>query len=93
MENKPDNIIYVGQKMPMNYVTAVLIQLNQPENKVVRIISRGKFISKVIDIVEIIKNRFVNDLKVELKTSSEQFTTKEGKNVRVSTIEAVVSKG
>lgn len=93
-ENK-DNIIFVGVKPFMNYVTGVVIQFqNKGQDKVI-ISARGKFISKAVDIVEIARRTFLKDenIKVEdIKISSEQFENKEGKRIFVSTIEITLAK-
>ncbi len=56
--------------------------------------ARGKFISRAVDIAEVTSKRFLKDQLVlkELKIDSEEFTNKEGKQVRVSTIEITLSK-
>lgn len=56
--------------------------------------ARGKFMSKAIDIEEVATKRFL-DNKVEItniKVDSEEFKNKEGKQVRVSTIEIFLKK-
>ena len=55
-----DHSIFIGGKPFMNYVTAVVMQFTtQGADKVV-IKSRGKFISKAVDIAEVVRNRFLN---------------------------------
>lgn len=95
MTEKPDdNIIYVGAKPFMNYVTGVVMQFTTQEAEQVLIKARGKFISKAVDIVEAASRRFlegqvnVNDIKI----GSEEFTNQEGRQVRVSTIEIFLKK-
>ena len=84
-----DNSIFVGEKPFMNYVTGVVIQFTTKGAKEVIVSARGKFISRAVDVVEVIRNRFLKD-QVEIKDikiASEEFTNKEGKDVRVSTID------
>ena len=56
--------------------------------------ARGKFISRAVDIAEVAAKRFlegqiaVKDIKID----SEEFENKEGKKVRVSTIEIGLTK-
>lgn len=73
----------------MNYVTGVVMQFTTKDAKEVIVKARGKFISRAVDIVEISVKRFLENqiLIKEVKTNSEEFTNKEGKQVRVSTIE------
>ncbi len=81
--------IFIGDKPLMSYVTAVVMQLtSQIANKVV-IKGRGKFISKAVDVAEVVRGRFLKD-KVnlgEIKIGSGDFTNRENKQIRVSTIE------
>ncbi len=89
-----DNVIFVGNKPFMNYVTSVVIQFTTKEVGEVIVKARGKFISRAVDIVEVARKRFLKD-QIRIKgitTDSEEFTTKEGKLVRVSTIEIVLEK-
>ena len=60
----------------------------------VNVKARGKFISRAVDVTEVAAKRFLQD-KIELKNikiDSEEFENKEGKNVRVSTIELTLGK-
>ena len=62
----------------------------QGANEVV-VKARGRFISRAVDIVEVSTKRFLEgQVKLKdngIKIDSEEFTNKEGKQVRVSTIE------
>ena len=55
----------------------------------VKVKARGKFISRAVDIVEVSAKRFLENLVEvkDIKIDSEEFENKEGKNVRVSSIE------
>ena len=94
MAKGEDYAIYIGGKPFMNYVTAVVMQFtSQGANKVV-IKSRGKFISRAVDVAEVVKSRFMKD-KVDvdnIKIDSEEFENKEGRKVRVSTLEITLIK-
>lgn len=93
-EKAEDYAIYVGGKPFMNYVTAVVMQFTAQGAKKVIIKSRGKFISRAVDVAEVVKSRFMKDkIKVEdIKIDSEEFENKEGKKVRVSTLEITLVK-
>jgi len=84
-----DNSIFVGNKPFMNYVTAVVMQFTTKNATEITIKARGKFISRAVDIAEVACNRFLQgQAKVgDIKISSEEFKNKEGKDVRVSSIE------
>lgn len=89
-----DNVIFIGNKPFMNYVTSVVIQFTTKEASEVVIKARGKFISRAVDVVEVARKRFLQD-QVKIRSvgfDSEEFTNKEGKLVRVSTIEIVLEK-
>ena len=73
----------------MNYVTGVVMQFTTQGAKSLMVKARGKFISRAVDIVEVVRNRFLADQVAikDIQVGSEQFENKEGKQVRVSTIE------
>ncbi|MBU0999608.1 DNA/RNA-binding protein AlbA [Patescibacteria group bacterium] len=78
----------------MIYVTGVVMQFTTQNTKEVMVKARGKFISRAVDIAEVASKRFLeNTIEVkDIKIDSEEFTNKEGKQVRVSTIEITLSK-
>ena len=96
MENKEiDNTVFIGSKPFMNYVTSVVMLFTTNKADSVTIKSRGKFISKAVDVSEIAKNKFLKELELEtkdIKIASEPFTTKEGKELSVSTMEITLVK-
>ncbi|MBI2135926.1 DNA-binding protein Alba [Candidatus Woesearchaeota archaeon] len=89
-----DNIIFVGGKPFMNYVTAVVMQFTTKNMEEVIVKARGKFISRAVDIVEVASKRFlegqigIKDIKID----SEEFKNDEGRQVRVSTIEVMLAR-
>ncbi|HIH24640.1 TPA: DNA-binding protein Alba [Candidatus Woesearchaeota archaeon] len=89
-----DNSIFVGEKPFMNYVTGVVIQFTTQGATEVVVKARGKFISRAVDIVEVVRHRFLQE-QVRIKDisiSSEEFKNKEGKDVRVSAIDITLEK-
>jgi len=56
--------VFVGKKSIMNYVLAVLTQFNVENVDKVVIKARGKAISKAVDVEEMVKNRFLPNVKV-----------------------------
>ena len=89
-----DNCIFIGMKSFMNYVTAVVMQFTTKQNDEVIIKARGKLISRAVDVAEVSVKRFLEG-QVELKDiaiNSEEFENKEGKQVRVSTIEITLNR-
>lgn len=96
--NEPgkDNVIFVGIKPFMNYVTGVVMQFQNKGQNEVFVSARGKFTSKAIDIVEVARRTFLKDENIQIKNisvSSEQFENKEGKRIFVSAIEIRLVKG
>lgn len=89
-----DNSVFIGNKPFMNYVTSVVMQFTTKNAPEVIVKARGKFISRAVDVSEVAAKRFL-DRQVEvkeIKIDSEEFENKEGKKVRVSTIEIVLKK-
>lgn len=89
-----DHSIFVGGKPFMNYVTGVVMQFTTKGADEVIIKARGKFISRAVDIVEVASKRFLEGQIAikDIKINSEEFENKEGKQVRVSTIEITLAK-
>lgn len=90
-----DNIIFVGIKPFMNYVTGVVMQFKNKGQDEVIVSARGKFISKAVDVVEVARRTFLREenIKVkDIKIASEQFENKEGKRIYVSSIDIILVK-
>jgi archaea-specific DNA-binding protein len=89
-----DNSIFVGEKPFMNYVTGVVIQFTTQGATEVIVKARGKFISRAVDVVEVVRNRFLQgSIRIkDIQIASEEFKNKEGKDVRVSTIDITLEK-
>lgn len=89
-----DNVVFVGNKAFMNYVTSVVMQFTTQNAQEVVVKARGKFISKAVDVVEVVRKRFLKD-QVDVSNisiDSEEFENKDGKKVRVSSIEITLKK-
>ena len=87
-----NNAVYVGKKNIMSYVLAVVTLFNKGAKEAV-IMSRGRSISKAVDIAEVTRNRFMPELKVgDIKIGTEEMTTKEGNKTNVSIIEITLKK-
>lgn len=94
-ENKNDNVVFVGTKPFMNYVTSVVMQFTTKNQKEVVVKARGKFISRAVDIVEVVTKRFLKDRNVDIKDikiDSEELENREGRKTNVSTIELTLVK-
>jgi DNA-binding protein len=89
-----DNSIFIGGKPFMNYVTGVVMQFTTKNEDEVIVKARGKFISRAVDVAEVVSKRFLLGQCVvkDIKIDSEEFENKEGRQVRVSTVEIVLGK-
>jgi len=89
-----DHTIFIGGKPFMNYVTGVVMQFTTQDAKEVIVKARGKFISKGVDVAEVVVKRFLEGQVeiTDIKIDSEEFKNKEDKQVRVSTIEIFLRK-
>ncbi|MEM2935290.1 MAG: DNA-binding protein Alba [Candidatus Thermoplasmatota archaeon] len=87
-----ENVVFVGNKPPMNYVLAAITQLNSGVSKVA-IKARGRAISRAVDVAEIVRRRFVPDAKIEdVKIFTEELTNEQGGKVNVSCIEIYLAR-
>ncbi len=87
-----ENTVFVGNKPSMNYVLAVVTQFHNGAEKV-SIKARGRAISRAVDVAEIVRGKFLKDVKldrVEIGTENIKNETKEGANV--STMEIDLTK-
>ena len=93
-EGKDDHTVFIGAKPFMNYVTGVVMQFTTQSAKEVLVKARGKFITRAVDVAEVACKRFLEgQIKIrDIKVDSEQFKNKEGKDVRVSTIDIALEK-
>lgn len=97
IEQRPpmdEHTIYIGAKPFMNYVTGVVMQFTTQGAEELVLKARGKFISKAVDISEVATKRFLQDQIAvkDIQINSEEFQNKEGRTVRVSTIEITLLK-
>jgi archaea-specific DNA-binding protein len=87
-----ENIVYIGTKPLMNYVLAVVTQMNNGKSEVI-LKARGRSISRAVDVAEIVRNKFILDSEVEkINISTEELSNREGSNTNVSAIEIQLNK-
>lgn len=89
------NIIFIGEKPFMNYVTGVVTQFKTKNQKEVIIKARGKFISRAVDVAEVSAKKFLKEENIhvkDIKIDSQEFENKEGRKVNVSTIDITLEK-
>jgi DNA-binding protein len=87
------DVVYVGSKPQMSYVLAVITQFNEKDVQEVVLKARGRAISRTVDVAEIVKNKFMPEVKIEnIITSTEQVSREDGTNSNVSAIEITLRK-
>ncbi len=90
-EKSAENVVFIGIKPVMNYVLAVITQFNMGTGEVV-LKARGNAISRAVDVAEIVRNRFLQGVKIEsINIGTEQLQA-EGGQINVSTIEVTLKK-
>jgi DNA-binding protein len=90
---RDESVVFVGSKPLMSYITACVTQLNRnPEEVIIK--ARGRAISRAVDVAEVLRNRFMPDLKIRnIAISTEQVKTAEGNTANVSAIEVTLVRG
>ena len=87
-----DNVVLIGKKPVMNYVTACITFFNSGEKQVI-VKARGRAISRAVDTVELLRRAFVKDLEINfIGIDTEELFKVEGEKSYVSTIEIIVAK-
>ena len=86
------DIVFIGQKPLMSYVTAIVMQLNSG-SKEIAVKARGRMISQAVDVVEVCRRRFfagklnITEIKIGTEVLGE-----EGQKRNVSTMEIKLAK-
>ena len=85
LAKKDDANVYIGKKRTLNYVMAAIIVLNE---KPVKLLARGRSISRAVDVAEILINRFVKGATYgNIEIATETITNTDGRNSNVSSME------
>jgi len=82
------NTVFIGRKPVLNYVLACMTLFKSGTDEVL-VKARGRAISHAVDVVEVLRNRFMPDLKVgDISIGTEELTSEEqNAPTNVSTIE------
>ena len=84
MTEKPNDVIFVGNKPPMSYVLAIITAFSSGIGKEITLKARGQAITTAVDAAEITRNRFLKDLKVnKIVIGTEEMPPREGDVVLV----------
>ncbi len=90
---KDEDVVYIGRKPVMSYVLAAVTQFNIGDSDKVVLKARGRAISKAVDMSEIVRNKFIQEVKVdEIKIGTEEVTREDGSTSNVSFIEIYMSR-
>jgi len=91
-KKKDENVVYVGKKSTRGYVLAVITQFSNGMDEVC-IKARGKLISRAVDVSQIVINKFMPNCEIkEVRLSTEELTTEDGRKSNVSAMEIVMRK-
>ena len=89
-----NNAVLIGNKPVMNYVLAC-ITIFHSGAKEVKVKARGKAISRAIDVAEVVRRRFLPDVKVKkvgIGTDHLEAREESGNLTNVSTIEITLQR-
>ncbi len=87
-----EGVVLVGNKPPMNYVLAIVIQFQQGCDRVV-IKARGSAIKRAIDAALLTRDKFLKgQIDIEKVSINSETVGEPGKQRTVSTIEIVLTR-
>jgi DNA-binding protein Alba len=95
MAEKMMGTVLIGRKPAMSYVLAIITSMSSGNSKEVTLKARGRAITTAVDVAEIVRSRFLKDLKVsKISIGTEEIPPREGENRSrmVSTMEIVLVK-
>ncbi len=94
MDRDPGTV-FIGRKPAMSYVLAVITSMSNADMKQITLKARGQAITTAVDVAEIVRSRFLKDLKVnKIAIGTEELPPREGENRSrmVSTMEITMAK-
>jgi DNA-binding protein len=87
------NLVRIGKKPVMNYVTACVTLFNSGNGEVM-VRARGQAIEKAIDTVQMLRHSFLKYVLIKsINLGSEDVTRYDGTRGNISTIEILLSRG
>jgi DNA-binding protein len=90
--NPEPNLVRIGKKPIMNYVTACVTLFNSG-NEEVMVRARGQAIEKAIDTVQMLKHGFLKNVIIKkINLGSEDVTRFNGTRGNISIIEIILSQ-
>lgn len=88
---RADNMVFVGRKPTMAYVLAVMTQFSDGA-KQVHVRARGRSISRAVDVAEVVKNKFMQDIKRQVDIGTDEVSREDNSRINVSTIDIILDK-
>ncbi len=87
------NTVFIGRKPVLNYVLACMTLFKSGQEQVL-VKARGQSISRAVDVVEVLRNRFMPTVEVEaINIGTEQLQSEDrDQPSNVSTIEIVLKQ-
>jgi DNA-binding protein len=87
------NTVFIGRKPVLNYVLACMTLFKSGQDEVL-VKARGRAISTAVDVVEVIRNRFMPDVKIGgITIGTEELTSPDRQGpTNVSTIEIKLNR-
>jgi len=86
-----DNIVFVGKKPTMSYVMAVITQFSGGMSEV-NVKARGRSISRAVDVVEVVRNRFIQGVNYGVEFGTEEVSDDNDSKLNISTIHIKLTK-
>ena len=81
------NTVFIGRKPVLNYVLACMTLFKSGHEEII-VKARGRSISRAVDVVEVLKNRFMPNAEVvDIQTGTEQIQSEERGSSNISTID------
>jgi DNA-binding protein len=92
MELSESNLVRIGKKPIMNYVTACVTLFNSGNGEVM-VRARGQAIEKAIDTVQMLRRGFLKDVAIKkINLGSEDVTRFNGTRGNISIIEIILTR-
>ena len=84
------NFVFIGRKPVLNYVLACMTVFKSGHEEVI-LKARGRSISRAVDVVEVLKNRFMPNANViDIQIGTESVESDERGPTNISTIDITV---
>jgi DNA-binding protein Alba len=93
--NRDPGTVFIGRNPAMSYVLAVITSFSSGDAKEITLKARGQAITTAVDTAEIVRSRFLKDLKIsKISIGTEELPPREGENRSrmVSTMEISMAK-